>query len=75
LLAGELFLKLVRAGSAAKVIHLPPNIFCYRCAPWNKYLADGILNHVILTRRKKVRIALALELSKCTPDEKIQHDK
>jgi hypothetical protein len=75
LLTGELFLKLVRAGSAAKVIHLPPNILRYRCASWNKYLADWILNHVILTRRKKVRLALVLEFSKSTPDEKIQHDK
>jgi hypothetical protein len=75
LLTDELFLKLVRAGSAAKVIHLPPNIFRDRCASWNKYLADWILNHVILTRRKKVRLALILEFSKSTPDEKIQHDK
>jgi hypothetical protein len=30
---------------------------------------------VILTRREKVRLALALEISKGTPEEKIQHYK
>jgi len=60
---------------AAKVIRLPPNIFRYRRASWNKYLADRILNHVILTRREKVRLALAFKLSKGTPDEKVQYDK
>jgi hypothetical protein len=30
---------------------------------------------VILTRREKIRLALVFELSKGTPDEKIQHDK
>jgi hypothetical protein len=65
----------VRAGSAAEVIRLPPNIFRYRRSSWNKYLANGILHHVILTRREKVRFALAFELSNGTPEEKIQHDK
>jgi len=65
----------VRAGLAAEVIRLPPNIFRYRRSPWNKYLADGILHHVILTRREKVRLALAFELSNGTPEEKIQHYK
>jgi hypothetical protein len=60
---------------AAKVIRLPPDIFRYRCAPRNKYLADGILNHVILTRREKVRLALAFKFSKGTPDEKVQYYK
>jgi len=68
-------LELVRAGSAAEVIRLPPNIFRYRHSPWNKYLADGILNHVIFPRREKVRLALAFELSDGTPEEKIQHYK
>jgi hypothetical protein len=66
----------VRARSAAEIIRLPPNIFRYRHSPWNKYLADGILNHVIFTRREKVRLALAFfELSQDTPEEKIQHYK
>jgi hypothetical protein len=66
----------VRAGSAAEIIRLPPNIFRYRHSPWNKYLANGILNHVILTRREKVRLALAFfELLQGTPEEKIQHYK
>jgi hypothetical protein len=60
---------------AAKVIRLPLNIFLYRRSPWNKYLADGILNHVILTRRQKVRLALAFELPKGTSHEKVQYDK
>jgi hypothetical protein len=30
---------------------------------------------VIFTRREKVRLALALELSNGTPEEKIQHYK
>jgi hypothetical protein len=30
---------------------------------------------VILTRREKVRLALAFELSNGTPEEKIQHYK
>jgi hypothetical protein len=30
---------------------------------------------VILTRREKVRLALAFELSNSTPEEKIQHYK
>jgi len=68
-------MELVRAGSAAEVIRLPPNIFRYRHSPWNKYLAYRILNHVILTRRKQVRLAPAFELSKGTPEEKIQHYK
>jgi hypothetical protein len=59
----------------AKVIRLPLNIFLYRRAPWNKYLADGILNHVILTRREKVRLALAFELPKGASHEKVQYDK
>jgi hypothetical protein len=65
----------VRAGSAAEVIRLPSNIFRYRRSPWNKYLADWILHHLILTRREKVRLALAFELSNGTPEEKIQHYK
>jgi hypothetical protein len=66
----------VRARSAAEIIRLPPNIFRYRHSPWNKYLADGILNHVIFTRGEKVRLALAFfELSQGTPEEKIQHYK
>jgi hypothetical protein len=60
---------------AAKVIRLPLNIFRYRRASWNKYLADGILNHVILTRREKVRFAPAFELTKGTSDEKIEYYK
>jgi hypothetical protein len=60
---------------AAKVIRLPLNIFLYRRASWNKYLADGILNHVILTRREKVRFALAFELSKGPSEEKVQYNK
>jgi hypothetical protein len=65
----------VRAGSAAEVIGLPPDIFRNRLSPRNKYLANGILHHVILTRREKVRFALAFELSNGTPEEKIQHYK
>jgi hypothetical protein len=66
-----LFLELVCARSAAEVIRLPANIFRYRRSPWNKYLADGILHHLILTRREKFRLALAFELSNGTPQEKI----
>jgi hypothetical protein len=65
----------VRARLAAEVIRLPPNIFRYRRSPWNKYLADGILHHVIFTRGEKVRLALAFESAKGTPEEKIQHHK
>ena len=68
-------MELVRAGLAAEVIRLPPNIFRYRHSPWNKYLADGILNHVILTRRETVRLTPAFEVSNGTPEEKIQHYK
>ena len=62
----------MRAGSTAEVIRLPPNIFRYRRSPWNKYLADGILDHVILTRRETIRLALAFELSEGTPDEQLR---
>ena len=75
MLAGELFLKLVRTGSAAEVIRLPPNIFRYCRSPWNKHQADGILNHVIFTRRDAVRLVSAFELSNGTTEEKIQDGK
>ena len=75
MLAGELFLKFVSAGSTAEVIRLPPDIFSYRRSPWNKHQADGILNHVIFTRRKPVWLAPAFEYSNSTPEEKVQHDK
>jgi hypothetical protein len=75
LLTGELFLKLVCARPAAEVIRLPTNIFRHRRSPWNKYLADGILHHVILARRETVRLTLAFERSKGLPEEEIQHYK
>ena len=68
-------MKLDCARSAAEIIRLPPNIFRYRHSPWNKYLADGILHHVILTRRETVRLTPAFEVSNGTPEEKIQHYK
>jgi hypothetical protein len=70
-----LFLKLVCAGSAAKVIGLTANIFCYCGSPWNEYLADRILHHVIFPGSKKVRLASAFQPSKSLPEEKIQHHK
>jgi len=65
----------VGARSAAKVIRLPPDIFRYRRSPWNKYLADGILHHVILARRETVRLTPPFEISQGTPEEEIQHYK
>ena len=75
MLAGKLFLKLVRTGSAAEIIGLPPNIFRYRCSSWNKHQADRILNHVIFARRETVRLVSAFELSNGTTEDKIQDDK
>jgi hypothetical protein len=65
----------VRAGSAAEIIRLPPNIFRYCCFPWNKRQANRILNHVILTGEETIRLTLAFERSNGTPEEKIQHHK
>jgi hypothetical protein len=67
LLTREFFLKLVRAGSAAEVIGLPPNIFCHRYSSWNKYQTDGILDHLILSRSKTLWLPLAFEPSKSLP--------
>jgi hypothetical protein len=63
----------VRAGSAAEIIPLPPNIFRYCRFPWNKHHANRILNQVILTGEETIRLTLAFEHSNGTPEEKIQH--
>ena len=63
------------ARSAAEVIRLPTNIFCYRRSPWNKHSANGILHHVILTRRKTIRLTPPLEVSQGASQKEIQHHK
>jgi hypothetical protein len=75
LLTGEPFLEFVRAGSAAEVIILPPNIFCYGRSSWNKHQADRILDHVIITWSETLRFVSPLDLLDDPPDEKVQYDK
>jgi hypothetical protein len=75
LLACEFFLILVRAGLTAEVIGLPSNIFRHCYSPWNKYQANGILNHLILAGGKTLWLPLAFEPSKGSPKKEVQHDK
>jgi len=75
MLTGKFFLKLVCARSAAKIIGLPPNIFRHGYSPWNKHQADGILNHLILSRGKTFWLTLAFESPESPPKEEIQYDK
>jgi len=68
----------VCTGLAAEVIRLPPDFFRYCRSPWNKYQADGILYHVIFTRREPIRFAPPLDLrdgGDGAPDEKVQYNK
>jgi hypothetical protein len=67
--------KLVRAGSAAKIIGLPPNIFRHRYAPWHKNTANRILHHLILAWKEPFRLALALEFPESLPKKKVQYCK
>jgi hypothetical protein len=65
----------VCAGTAAKVVRLSPDFFRYSNSSWNKDQADGILNHVIFTRREPIRLAPPLDPFDGLPDEKVQYDK
>ena len=75
MLAREFFLKLVCAGLTAEVIGMPPDFFGNRCSPWNKYQADGILYHVVLSRGELIWLAPPFDLHDGASDEKIQGDK
>lgn len=65
----------MRAGLTAEVIGLPSNIFRHCYSPWNKYQANGILNHLILAGGKTLWLPLAFEPSKGSPKKEVQHDK
>jgi hypothetical protein len=65
----------VRAGSAAEIIRLPPNIFRDCRFPWNKRQANRVLNHVTLVGEETLWLTLTFERSNGTPDDKIQHNK
>jgi len=78
LLACKLFLKLVCTGLAAEVIRLPPDFFRYCRSSGNKYQTDGILYHVIFSRRELIRFAPLLDPpdgSDGAPNKKVQYNK
>jgi hypothetical protein len=61
--------------SAAEIVDLSSNIFCYCHSPGNKYKTDRILNHLILAGSKTLWLPYSFEPLKGSPKDKVQDNK